>query len=74
MEQYPRGRRDWFAKPARGNTLREFESHLLRADNEVMDGLERELILLRTKLEIRSWILRFSLALNAGLIVWIISR
>lgn len=29
-----------------------------------------ELLLLRVKLEVRSWFLRFSLALNTGLIVW----
>lgn len=33
-----------------------------------MKGDEREIVLLRTKLEIRTWILRFSLAVNAAFI------
>lgn len=37
-----------------------------------MKGTEREIVLLRTKLEIRTWILRFSLALNAAFIVKLI--
>jgi hypothetical protein len=39
-----------------------------------MDGTERELILLRTKLEIRTWILRASLAVNAALLIGWITR
>lgn len=42
--------------------------------DERLSGTERELVLLRTKLEIRTWFLRFSLALNTALIAgWMIS-
>jgi hypothetical protein len=38
------------------------------------EGDKRELVLLRTKLEIRTWFLRASLALNTGLIAgWMIT-
>lgn len=37
-------------------------------------GVERELVLLRTKLEIRTWFLRASLALNMGLIAGLIVK
>lgn len=38
------------------------------------DAENRELVLLRTKLEIRTWFLRISIALNVGLITgWMIT-
>lgn len=37
-------------------------------------GVERELVLLRTKLEIRTWFLRASLALNMGLIAGLVVK
>lgn len=41
-------------------------------------GTRREIILLRTKLEVRTWFLRCSIALNAGLIsglvVWVVTK
>lgn len=39
-----------------------------------MQGDKREIVLLRTKLEIRTWILRASLAVNAGLIAGIVAH
>lgn len=38
------------------------------------DGDQREIVLLRTKLEIRTWFLRASLALNMGLIAGVVVR
>ena len=42
------------------------------------NGYERELLLLRTKLEVRTWFLRCSIALNMGLItglvVWFVTK
>jgi len=39
-----------------------------------LSSTERELVLLRTKLEVRTWFLRASLALNTGLIAgWMIT-
>lgn len=44
----------------------------------VDDGDKREIVLLRTKLEIRTWFLRCSIALNTGLItglvVWFVTK
>lgn len=39
-----------------------------------MNGTEREIVLLRTKLEIRTWILRLSLAVNAAFIARLIFK
>lgn len=38
------------------------------------EGTQREIVLLRTKLEIRTWFLRASLALNMSLIAGIVVR
>lgn len=35
-------------------------------------GTEQEFILLRTKLEVRTWMLRLSMAINTGLITGLI--
>lgn len=38
------------------------------------EGTQRELVLLRTKLEIRTWFLRASLAVNAGVVAGLIVK
>lgn len=43
-------------------------------DEEDLSGTAREILLLRKKLEIRSWFLRASLALNAGVIAGIVVK
>jgi hypothetical protein len=46
----------------------------IKARANKLSGMERELFLLRTKLEIRSWFLRFSLALNAAMLIQFLVR
>jgi len=58
-------RRAWYFSPHRDSPHPYF---LMK------DDVERELVLLRTKLEIRSWALRFSLAMNAGFFVYLVTR
>ena len=42
--------------------------------SEEPTGAEREIILLRTKLEIRTWFLRVSIALNMGVVAGIVVK
>lgn len=49
-------------------------AHEVRPAVPMSPDVEKELVLLRTKLEIRTWFLRVSLALNTALIAgWMIS-
>jgi hypothetical protein len=45
-----------------------FESRLEQSLRDVPDRYIAEMALLRTKLEVRTWFLRFSLALNVALL------
>lgn len=38
------------------------------------EGTEAELVLLRTKLEVRTWFLRVSLMFNMGFFIWFITE
>lgn len=49
-------------------------AHEVRPALPLPPDVEKELVLLRTKLEVRTWFLRASLALNTALIAgWMIS-
>lgn len=50
------------------------ETVLTNLDLSADDGTEREIILLRTKLEIRTWFLRCSIALNMGVVAGIVVK
>ena len=50
------------------------EMVLTKSDLDASDGAEREILLLRTKLEVRTWFLRVSIALNMGVVAGIVVK
>lgn len=56
-----------------GNFVDDFDA-IKRERPHMSNSDIRELILLRTKLEIRTWFLRASLAVNAGVVAGIIVK